>query len=144
VAAAAAVGASAVGFGALVVGIASTAAADATGLIMASLLATLGFFIIPAKRKKAKEEMRRKIAAVRERLSTALREQFGREVTASGDRIREGIAPYSRFVRAEGDTLKAAQKELADATAALAGLRSRIEAATAPSAESSTGTPTAH
>jgi small GTP-binding protein len=144
VAAAAAVGAGAVGFGALVVGIASTAAADATGLIMASLLATLGFFIIPAKRKKAKEEMRRKIAAVRERLSTALREQFGREVTASGDRIREGIAPYSRFVRAEGDTLKAAQKELADATAALAGLRSRIEAATAPSAESSTGTPTAH
>jgi len=102
------------------------------------------FFIIPAKRKKAKEEMRRKIAAVRERLSTALREQFGREVTASGDRIREGIAPYSRFVRAEGDSLKAAQKELADATAALAGLRSRIEQATAPSAESSTGTPTAH
>jgi small GTP-binding protein len=144
VAAAAAVGAGAVGFGALVVGIATTAAADATGLIMASLLGTLGFFIIPAKRKRAKEEMRSKVAAVRERLSTSLREQFGREVLKSGDRIRDGIAPYSRFVRAEGDSLKAVQKELVEATAALTGLRSRIERATVPSAESSTGTPTAH
>ncbi len=144
VAAAAAVGAGAVGFGALVVGIATTAAADATGLIMASLLGTLGFFIIPAKRKRAKEEMRAKIAAVRERLSTSLREQFGREVLKSGDRIREGIAPYSRFVRAEGESLKTVQKELAEATAALTELRSRIERVTAPSTGSSTGTPIAH
>ena len=65
VAAAAAVGAGAVGFGALVAAIASTAAADFTGLVMASLLGALGFFIIPAKRKRAKEEMRTKVAAVR-------------------------------------------------------------------------------
>jgi len=143
VAAAAAVGAGAVGFGALVAAIASTAAADFTGLVMASLLGALGFFIIPAKRKRAKEEMRTKVAAVRQRLSTSLREQFGREVAKSADRIREGIAPYSRFVRAEGDSLKATQKELEDATAALTGLRSRIERATAPSAGSSTSTPLA-
>jgi len=143
VAAAAAVGAGAVGFGALVATIASTAAADFTGLLMASLFGTLGFFVIPAKRKRAKEEMRTKVAALRHRLSTSLREQFGREVGRSGDRIREGIAPYSRFVRAEGDSLKAIQKELEDATAALTGLRSRIERATAPSAGSSTSTPIA-
>jgi len=143
VAAAAAVGAGAVGFGALVAAIASTAAADFTGLVMASLLGALGFFIIPAKRKRAKEEMRTKVAAVRQRLSTSLREQFGREVAKSADRIREGIAPYSRFVRAEGDSLKATQKELEDATAALTGLRSRIERATAPSTGSSTSTPLA-
>jgi hypothetical protein len=143
VAAAAAVGAGAVGFGALVAAIATTAAADFTGLIMASLVGALGFFIIPAKRKRAKEEMRTKVAAVRQRLSTSLREQFGREVGKSADRIREGIAPYSRFVRAEGDSLKATQKELEDATAALTGLRSRIERSTAPSAGSSTSTPIA-
>jgi len=143
VAAAAAIGAGAVGFGALVAFIATTAAADFTGFVMASVLGTLGFFIIPAKRKRAKEQMRTKVAAVRERLSTSLREQFAREVAKSGDRIREGIAPYSRFVRAEGDSLKAIQKELTDATAALTGLRSRIERATAPSAASSTSTPIA-
>jgi small GTP-binding protein len=142
VAAAAAVSAGAVGFGALVVGIATTAAADATGLIMASLVGALGFFIIPAKRRKAKEELRRKIAALRERLSSSLRQQFGLEILKSADRIREGVAPYSRFVRAEGENLRAIQNELDEATAALAVLGSRIERATAlPSTASSTGTP---
>jgi small GTP-binding protein len=142
VAAAAAVSAGALGFGALVVTIATTAAADATGLIMASLMGTLGFFIIPAKRRKAKEELRQKIAALRGRLSSSLRDQFGTEIVKSGDRIREGVAPYSRFVRAEGEKLRAVQTEFDEATAALAALRSRIENTTAlPSAASSTGKP---
>ena len=144
VAAAAAVSAGAVGFGALVVAIATTAAADATGLIMASLVGTLGFFIIPAKRRRAKEELRIKIGALRDRLSSSLREQFGMEILKSGDRIRESVAPYSRFVRAEGENLKAVQSELGEATAALAALRSRIEKATeSPSTASSTDRPTA-
>ncbi len=62
VATAAAVGAGAVGLGAIVTIAASTAAADVTGLVMASLIAAVGFFVIPAKRKKGKEEMRQKIA----------------------------------------------------------------------------------
>ena len=144
VAAAAAVSAGAVGFGALVVAIATTAAADATGLIMASLVGTLGFFIIPAKRRRAKEELRLKIGALRDRLSSSLREQFGTEILKSGDRIRESVAPYSRFVRAEGENLQAVQSELGEATAALAALRSRIEKATeSPSTASSTDRPTA-
>ena len=144
VAAAAAVSAGAVGFGALVVAIATTAAADATGLIMASLVGTLGFFIIPAKRRRAKDELRLKIGALRDRLSSSLREQFGTEILKSGDRIRESVAPYSRFVRAEGENLQAVQSEIGEATAALAALRSRIEKATeSPSTASSTDRPTA-
>ena len=131
VAAAAAVSAGAVGFGALVVAIATTAAADATGLIMASLVGTLGFFIIPAKRRRAKEELRIKIGALRDKLSSSLREQFGMEILKSGDRIRESVAPYSRFVRAEGENLKAVQSELGEASAARAGQRCRIEKANA-------------
>ena len=73
VAAAAAVGAGALGLGTIVTVAATTAAADVTGIVMASVLAAIGFFILPAKRKKAKEEMRRKIADVRQRLSEALR-----------------------------------------------------------------------
>jgi small GTP-binding protein len=142
VAAAAAVSAGALGFGAIVATIATTAAADATGLIMASLVATLGFFIIPAKRRQAKEDLRAKIGALRDRLSSALREQFGREIVKSGDRIRDSVAPYSRFVRAEGDHLRAIGLELTETTAALGALRSRIEGTTAlPSAASATGTP---
>jgi small GTP-binding protein len=127
VAAAAAVGAGAVGLGAVVTIVATTAAADVTGLIMASVLAALGFFILPAKREKAKEEMRRKIGGVRQRLSDALHAQFAQEIRKSGERIRESIAPYSRFVRAEGEKLRATEEELREIGTELASLRARID-----------------
>ena len=127
VAAAAAVGAGAVGLGTIVTVAASTAAADVTGIVLASVLAAIGFFILPAKRKKAKDEMRQKIADVRARLSTALHDQFQKEIARSGDRIRESIAPYSRFIRAEGDKLKVVEQELRDIGHELAGLRARVE-----------------
>ena len=127
VATAAAVGAGALGLGTIVTVAATTAAADVTGIILASVLAAIGFFILPAKRQRAKEEMRTKIAAVRARLSNALREQLRKEIGRSVDRIREGIAPYSRFIRAEGDKLQAVDQELREISASLAGLRARIE-----------------
>src|SRR4029078_9069816 len=96
VAAAPAVSPSGVGLGAIVTIAATTAAADVTGIIMASVIAALGFFILPAKRERASESMRRKIVEGRQRLSEALHEQFAREIQKSGDRIRESIAPYSR------------------------------------------------
>jgi small GTP-binding protein len=127
VAAAAAAGATALGLGTIVTVAATTAAADVTGIILASFVAAIGFFILPAKRKKAKEEMRTKIADVRKRLSDALRKQFSTEIERSGDRIRESIAPYSRFIRAEGEKLRTVEKELSEISAALASLRARIE-----------------
>jgi small GTP-binding protein len=127
VATAAAVGAGALGLGTIVTVAATTAAADVTGIVLASVLAAIGFFILPAKRQRAKEEMRTKIAAVRARLSNALREQLRQEIERSVERIREGIAPYSRFIRAEGDKLQAVDQELREISASLAGLRARIE-----------------
>ena len=127
VAAAAAVSAGAVGLGAVVTIVATTAAADVTGLIMASVLAALGFFILPAKREKAKGEMRRKIGGVRQRLSDALRAQFAQEISKSVERIRESIAPYSRFVRAEGEKLRTTEQELREIGVELASLRARID-----------------
>jgi small GTP-binding protein len=127
VAAAAAVGAGALGLGTIVSIAATTAAADVTGIILASVIAAIGFFILPARRQRAKEEMREKIADVRARLSMALREQFQREIQRSAERIREGIAPYSRFIRAEGDQLRVVDQELREIGNELAGLRARVE-----------------
>jgi small GTP-binding protein len=127
VAAAAAAGAGALTLGAVVTAATTTAIADVTGILLASVLAAIGLFILPAKRKRAKEELRRKIADVRERLSAALREQFLREIQRSGDRIRESIAPYSRFIRAEGEKLRAVEQELGEIEAELANLRARVE-----------------
>jgi len=127
VAATAAAGAGALGLGTIVTVAASTAAADITGIVMASVLAAVGFFILPAKRQKAKDDMRRKMAGVRQRLTDALRKQWTEEIQASGNRIRAGIAPYSRFIRSEGDKLKAIDQELRVIAVALAGLREKIE-----------------
>ena len=130
VAAAAAAGATAVGLGTIVTIAATTAAADVTGILLASVAATVGFFILPARRRRAKEQMRTKIADVRARLSDALRSQFSTEIERSVDRIHESIAPYSRFIRAEADKLRAIETELSDIRTTLATLRTRLEQST--------------
>jgi Mg2+ and Co2+ transporter CorA len=128
VAAAAAAGAGALGLGTLVTIAASTAAADITGIILAGVIAALGFFIIPAKRSHAKAEMRRKIADVRARLSSALRRQFEEEIARSAARMRESIGPYSRFVRAEREKLVEIDERLTQLAADLSSLRSKVDA----------------
>jgi small GTP-binding protein len=128
VATAAAAGAGALGLGTLITVAASTAAADVTGIILASVIAAIGFFIIPAKRSKAKAAMREKIADVRERLSNALRVQFKEEIARSTARMRESIAPYSRFVRAEGEKLRETEDRLATLRTDLQRVRERVDA----------------
>ena len=74
VATAAAVGAGALGLGAVVTIVATTAAADVTGVLLAGVLGTLGLFVIPARRRRAKAELRAKITTMRETLARALRD----------------------------------------------------------------------
>jgi small GTP-binding protein len=130
VAAAAAIGAGAVGLGTIVSIAATTAAADVTGLLLAGAMATLGLFVIPARRRKAKEQLRQKVTTLRETLSKALREQFQKEMARSHERLVEGIAPYSRFVRAEQQALSGQRDTLERVREALAALQSRVTALT--------------
>ena len=115
---AAAAGGAALGLGTLVTIAASTAAADVTGIIMASVVAALGFLVIPARRRRAKAEMQEKVSALRERLATALRTEFERAQEQSTTRLGGAVEPYSRFVRAE-------QTRWAEARGVLAALRDR-------------------
>lgn len=112
VAASAALEIGAVGLGTLVTILATTVTADVTGILMASVLAAIGLFIIPARRRTAKNEMRTKVAELREKLVTSLRTQFEREIERSLHRINDAIAPYTRFVRAERGKLVESQGEL--------------------------------
>ena len=105
VAASAALGAGALGLGALVTALATTAVADVTGVIMAGVIATIGLFIIPAKRREGKTKLMEKIAAVRTQLIQTLRDQFEKEINHSIERIQEAISPYTRFVRAEREKM---------------------------------------
>ena len=92
------------------------------------MLATVGLFIVPARRRKAKEDLRQKVADLRETLSGALRTQFRHEAQRSTERLNEGIAPYSRFVRAEQQSLTSLRDALVDAQATFTALGARIDA----------------
>jgi hypothetical protein len=117
----------AVGLGAAVSLIATSTAADATGIVAAGALAALGLFVIPARRHRAKAELRAKIGALRARLVRTLTEPFDAEIERGVRRIEEEIAPYTRFVRAERGRLTGSRDELAGLRAGLDTLRQRIE-----------------
>lgn len=113
VAAAAAAGGAAVGLGTLVTVAASTVAADVTGILLASVVLGVGFLIIPARRRRAKATLEEKVAALRVRLTSALRTEFDRAREQSSHRLADAVAPYARFVQAEERRWKATQETLA-------------------------------
>ncbi len=112
VAAMAALEVGAVGLGALITAIATTAAADVTGILLAGTVAALGLFVIPARRRKAQKELSEKLENLRTDLAQALRTPFEQEMRRSVQRINEAIAPYTRFVRSEREKLDEVQAEL--------------------------------
>jgi ABC-type transport system involved in cytochrome bd biosynthesis fused ATPase/permease subunit len=127
VAASAAVEIGAIGLGALITTLATTVAVDVTGILLASLVAALGLFVIPARRRKAKSELREKVTELRDNLAKSLREQFQREIERSLHGINDAIAPYTRFVRAERGKLQDTQTKLEGIQLELERLKTRIE-----------------
>jgi small GTP-binding protein len=127
VAALAAVEVGALGLGTLIAILATTATADVTGVLLASVIAALGLFVIPARRRQAKTELREKIAVMREQLVKTLRVQFEREIDRSLQRIQEAMAPYTRFVRAEQSKLSEAQDELQEIQKRLGRIKVIVE-----------------
>ncbi|MEP7117936.1 MAG: dynamin family protein [Acidobacteriota bacterium] len=104
----------AVGLGTAVSLIATTTAADVTGLLAAGVLATVGFIVIPYRRKTARKELHARLATLREQLMRALSTQFQRELDRSIQRVEDGIAPYVEFVEGERSALTARHTELTD------------------------------
>ena len=117
----------AIGLGAILVKLLATAIADVTGVLAASVVAALGLYIIPARRRRAKKELQRKVNDLRERLSRALTRQFEQELSQSLRRIREAMTPYTRFVRGEHGQLQRIEQELLDTHATLHSLRTRVQ-----------------
>ena len=126
VAAVAAVEIGALGLGAAIAAAATTAAADFTGILFASVIAALGLFIIPAKRRQAKQELRQKMVDMRSQLAQSLSNHFERELERSLQHIREAITPYTRFVRAEGEKMQQSQSALQHIKDELDGLKLRV------------------
>jgi len=119
-------GVGAVGLGALVLTIFQTALLDFTGLLAAGAVAAIGLFVLPAKRRQVKREFHAKLADLREQLLATMRRQFGAELDQMLTRIRDAIAPYTRFIRAQRELLVDVQRELSDLDVELGRLRAEI------------------
>jgi len=126
VAATAVAEAGAVGLGALVVAAASTVAVDVTGILAASLIAGLGLFVLPAKRRQARTEFHRKSVELEERLVAVMGDQFDHELNRSVSRIQDAISPYTRFVRSSQEKLDGLKVDLTGIRDELRSLRHRI------------------
>ncbi len=127
VAQAAIAGAGGIGLGAAIVAFVGTAAADVTGVLAGIVLLGLGLYIIPARRKRAKEDFNAKMQELRTRLHTAMQEQFKKELNNALTRVQDSIAPYTRFVRAEQKKTEAMQEQVSQLDNSLIALKSEIE-----------------
>ena len=105
-----------------------TRALDPLGVIAAGGLAIAGLFILPARRRSAKNDLDAKIEELREKLHETIETQFERELARSTQEIREAIEPYTRFIRVERDKLVGVQGQLDEVSVALRDLHSQIHA----------------
>jgi small GTP-binding protein len=119
--------AGAIGLGTLVATVVTGAAADLTGILLATALAVGGFYVLPRKRRQAQRDFRRRVEQLRSRLRDGLTRQVHHEVTQSTDRVNEAVAPYRRFVHSQQQRINEARGELVATEDALLRLRGEIE-----------------
>ena len=106
--------------------LATSTAVDVTGILAAGLLAAVGFFVLPRRRRQAKRELSDRIGKLRKQLSGALTTQFDTETVASVRRIEDAIAPYVQFVEGERGRLQARADEIAAIDGRLIELQSEL------------------
>ena len=118
----------AAGLGALVTWVVLSSSLDITGILAAGTLAIVGLFVIPYKRKQAKDSYKEKMTNLRENLLDTLRTQFTREAESAVNRLKEGITPYIRYVHTERERIEKSETTLAKLRQKLSVLRARSQA----------------
>ena len=118
----------AVGLGTLVTIAVLSSTMDITGILTASTLAILGFFVIPFKRKQAKDGFKEKMLSLRTKLLNALTTQFSNESENVIARLKDGVAPYTRYVHSERERIDKAENTLARLRQNISELRARSQA----------------
>jgi small GTP-binding protein len=119
--------AGAVGLGATIAALATSAAVDVTGILLAATLAIGGLYLIPRRRRQAQQAFRERITDLRLRLKDGLTRQAHQEIAQATERVNEAIAPYRRFVETQQSELNEARAELVASEDALLRLKTEIE-----------------
>jgi hypothetical protein len=119
----------ALGLGAVLVAVFTTAVLDVSGVLSATLLAMAGWLILPARRKKLVRELEETIAKLNADLSTLLSHSFREQLDRYAQQLQEVIGPYGRFLETEREKLERAREELAAVGSGLGDLERKIERA---------------
>jgi len=118
---------SGIGLGAAVLAFISTAALDVTGIMLGLTMVTVGLFVLPRQRAKAKRDLKAKMQELRDGLQTGLTSQFEAEIARSRSALQGAISPYTRFVRAELERLELLGGELEGLSKRLAQVKAEVE-----------------
>lgn len=112
-------GGGAVGLGVLVATVFATRALDVTGLVAAGTMAVLGLFVIPYKRKQAKEDFAKRMQTLRDSLMQSQRKTFEHEAQTAVTRLQKEVMPYTAYVGGEMEKVQATESKLAEIEAQL-------------------------
>jgi len=116
-----------VGLGVAVAAAAQLVWLDVTGVVAGVTAALIGLLILPARRRRARNDLHEKLDDLRRRLMSNLTEQFDREMRRSSQRIEDVIAPFGRFVRAEQDKIGAQHESMVELEAHIVGLLAQLK-----------------
>ena len=118
----------AVGLGAVVMAVFTTAALDITGLLTATLFAVAGWLLIPARRRRLIRELEEKIATLSTDLSALLATKFNEQLQRYERELLDVIQPYERFLATEREKLEGGLTELRAAQQETTTLEQRVMA----------------
>jgi GTP-binding protein EngB required for normal cell division len=119
----------ALGLGAILVAVFTTAALDVTGVLTATLFAVAGWLIIPARRRTLVRDLEEKIAKLSADLSALLSARFEEQLGRYERELLEVVQPYERFLEAEAAKLERGLAELSAVQGETAALEARVGAA---------------
>ncbi len=115
------------GVGATVAALATATWLDVTGILAGVAFMALGFLVLPARKRRANQELESKLANLRDQLVSRLGDQFNREMRRGAQRIEDTVAPFSRFVRAETQKLESRRASLIEIEARIQKVRQSLQ-----------------
>ncbi|MFH1999548.1 MAG: dynamin family protein [Planctomycetota bacterium] len=118
----------AVAIGTLVATLFSAIWLDVTGFLLAGAVALTGFFILPAKKKKAIREFNNKVDGLITEFRKTLTGQFDQEIGAALENIRASYKPYLTFYKAETSRIEKHTHRIEELKTALQALKGEVQA----------------
>jgi hypothetical protein len=105
---------------------ADTTTAAVTAAAVGGAVALAAPLPLPVQRAREKARLADAVSELRQRLVASLRGGCERELELGQKKLQEAVLPFARFVRADGERLRAQSQELAARKRDFDTLRTRI------------------